>query len=82
MEAFRIIQFLPCNITEHAIFIQIKGFLTACRNTAADCIIFLTVWNSWLRQQISKILSLYKVSFKLPLEWRRETGCQNESGMF
>ena len=48
--------------TEHAIFIQIKGFLTACRNTAAYCISHLTVWNSWLRQQISKKPSLYKVS--------------------
>ena len=50
MEAFRIIQ--SYRVTEHAIFIQSKGFLTACRNTAAYYIIFLTVWNSWLRQQL------------------------------
>ena len=36
MEAFRIIQ--SYHVTEHAIFKQIKGFLTACRNTAAYCI--------------------------------------------
>ena len=41
------------------LFIQSNGFLTACRNTAADCIIFLTVGNSWLRQQTSKVASLY-----------------------
>ena len=35
-EASRIIQ---CHhVTEHAIFKQSKGFLTACRNTAAKCI--------------------------------------------
>ena len=51
-------------------FIQSKGFLTACRDTAADCIIFLTVWNSWLRQQTSKIPSLYKVS--LSFRWNDE----------
>ena len=47
-------------------FIQSKGFLTACRNTAADCIIFLTVWNSWIRQQTSKILvfTRYHLSFR------------------
>ena len=45
MEAFRIIQ--SYHVTEHAIFYtKYKGFLTACRNTVADCIIFLTVWNS------------------------------------
>ena len=43
----------PCNLYKW------KVCLTACRNTAAYCIIFLTVWNSWLRQQISKIPSLY-----------------------
>ena len=43
----------PCNLYKW------KVFSTACRNTAAYCIIFLTVWNSWLRQQISKIPSLY-----------------------
>ena len=48
----------PCNVYKW------KGFLTACRNTAAYCIIFLTVWNSWLRQQISKIPSLYKESLR------------------
>ena len=51
-----------------------KGFfdslLTACRNTAAYCIIFLTVWNSWLRQQILKIPSLYKVL--LSFRWNDE----------
>ena len=36
MEAFRIIQ--SYHVPEHAIFKQIKGFLTACRNTAAYCI--------------------------------------------
>ena len=41
---------------------KLKVFLTACRNTAAYCISHLTVWNSWLRQQISKKPSLYKVS--------------------
>ena len=46
----------PCNLYKW------KVFLTACRNMAAYCIIFLTVWNSWFRQQIPKILSLYKVS--------------------
>ena len=51
-------------------FIQSKGFLTACRNTAADCIIFLTVWNSWLKHQTLKILSLYKVS--LSFLWNDE----------
>ena len=45
-------------------------FLTACRNTAAYCIIFLTVWNSRLRQQISKKPSLYKVS--LSFRWKDE----------
>ena len=45
----------PCNLYKW------KVFLTACTNTAAYCIVFLTVWNSWLRQQISKIPSLYKV---------------------
>ena len=47
-----------------------KGFLTACRNTAAYCISFLTFWNSWLRQQILKIPSLYKVS--LSFRWNDE----------
>ena len=47
-----------------------KVFLTACRNTAAYCIVFLTVWNSWLRQQISKIPSLYKES--LSFRWSDE----------
>ena len=28
--------------------------MTACRNTAADCIIFRTVCNSWLRQQFRR----------------------------
>ena len=68
MEAFRIIQ--SYHVTEHAIFIQSKGFLTGCRNTAAYYIIFLTVWNSWLRQQTSKIPSLYKVS--LSFRWNDE----------
>ena len=54
----------PCNLYKW------KGFLTACRNTAACCIIFLTVWNSWLRQQILKIPSLYKVS--LSFRWNDE----------
>ena len=44
--------------------------MTACRNTAAYCIVFLTVWNSWLRQQILKIPSLYKVS--LSFRWNDE----------
>ena len=55
----------PCNLYKW------KVFLTACRNTAAYCIIFLTVWNSWLRQQISKIPSLYKVSLSF---------CWNDEG--
>ena len=42
----------PCNLYKW------KFFLTVCRNTAAYCIIFLTVWNSWLRQQILKKPSL------------------------
>ena len=54
----------PCNLYKW------KVFLTACRNMAAYCIIFLTVWNSWLRQQISKIPSLYKVS--LSFRWNDE----------
>ena len=29
---------IPTRVTEHAILVQIKGFLTACRNTAAYCI--------------------------------------------
>ena len=44
--------------------------MTACRNTAAYCIFFLTFWNFWLRQQISKIPSLYKVS--LSFRWNDE----------
>ena len=36
MEALRIIQ--SYHVTEHAIFIQSNGFLTACRNTAAYCV--------------------------------------------
>ena len=55
----------PCNLYKW------KGFLTACRNTAAYCIIFLTVWNSWLRQQISKMPSLYKESLSF---------CSNDEG--
>ena len=55
----------PCNLYKW------KVFLTACRNTAAYCIIFLTVWNSWLRQQISKIPSLYKVLLR---------SCWNDDG--
>ena len=39
---------MPC-------LIQSKGFLTACRKTAAHCIICLTVWNL-------KIPSVYRVS--------------------
>ena len=35
-KSFRVIQFLPCNQTCH--FYKIKGFLTACWNTAAYCI--------------------------------------------
>ena len=54
----------PCNLYKW------KVFLTACRNTAAYCIIFLTVWNSWLRQQISKIPSLYELS--LSFRWNDE----------
>ena len=54
----------PCNLYKW------KVFLTSCRNTAAYCIIFLTVWNSWLRQQISKIPSLYKES--LSFRWSDE----------
>ena len=69
---------LPCNWSEHAIFIQIKGFLTACRNTAAYCI-FLPFetpdsGSKFGRNQVFII--------EVPLEWRRETGCQNESGIF
>ena len=56
--------FPPCNLYKW------KVFLNACRNTAAYCIIFLTVWNSWLRQQILKIPSLYKVS--LSFRWNDE----------
>ena len=55
-EASRIIQ------SHHVTYTNERFFLTACRNTAAYCIIFLTVWNSWLRQQISRIRSVYKVS--------------------
>ena len=44
--------------------------MTACRNTAGYCITFLTVWNSRLRQQISKIPSLSKVS--LSFRWKDE----------
>ena len=55
-EASRIIQSHHVTYTNESCFL-----LTACRNTAAYCITFLTVWNSWLRQQISKIPSLYKV---------------------
>ena len=54
----------PCNLYKW------KVFLTACRNTAAYCIIFLTVWNSWLRQPILKIPSLYEVS--LSFRWNEE----------
>ena len=36
----------------------------------AYCTIFLTVWDSSLRQQISKILSLYNVS--LSFRWNDE----------
>ena len=54
----------PCNLYKW------KVFLTACRNTAAYCIILLTVWNSWLRQQISKIPSLYELS--LSFRWNDE----------
>ena len=60
-EAFRIIQ--SHHVIKHAVFKQSKGFfwLRVVENTAAYCIIFLTFWNTWLRQQISKIPSLYKV---------------------
>ena len=63
-EASRIIQ------SHHVTYTNERFFLTACRNTAAYCIIFLTVWNSWLRQQILKIPSLYKVS--LSFRWNDE----------
>ena len=63
-EASRIIQ------SHHVTYTNERFFLTACRNTAAYCIIFLTVWNSWLRQQISKIPSLYKES--LSFRWSDE----------
>ena len=39
-EASRIIQ------SHHVTYTNERVFLTACRNTAAYCIIFLTVWNS------------------------------------
>ena len=64
-EASRIIQSHHVTYTNESCFL-----LTACRNTAAYCITFLTVWNSWLRQQISKIPSLYKVS--LSFRWNDE----------
>ena len=64
-EASRIIK------SHHVTYTNERFFLTACRNTAAYCIIFLTVWNSWLRQQISKIPSLYKVSLSF---------CWNDEG--
>ena len=63
-EASRIIQ------SHHVTYTNERVFLTACRNTAAYCIIFLTVWNSWLRQQISKIPSLYELS--LSFRWNDE----------
>ena len=65
-EASRIIQSHHVTYTNESCFL-----LTACRNTDAYyCITFLTVWNSWLRQQISKIPSLYKVS--LSFRWNDE----------
>ena len=56
---------LPCNLYIWNVFLT-----AACRNTAAYCIIFLTLWNSWLRQQILKIPSLYMVS--LIFRWNDE----------
>ena len=56
---------LPCNLYKWNVFLT-----AACRNTAAYCIIFLTLWNSWLRQQILKIPSLYMVS--LIFRWNDE----------
>ena len=64
-EASRILSSIPpCNLYKW------KVFLTACRNTAAYYIIFLTVWNSWLRQPILKMPSLYKVSSSF--RWNEE----------
>ena len=63
-EASRIIQ------SHHVTYTNERFFLTACRNTAAYCIIFLTVWNSWLRQPILKIPNLYEVS--LSFRWNEE----------
>ena len=63
-------------------FIQSKGFLTACRNTAADCIIFLTVWNSWLRHQTSKILSLYKLSLSFLWNDEGKQAVKTKAGCF
>ena len=62
IETFRIIQ------SHHVTYTKV--FLTASRNTAAYCIIFLTVWKSRLRQQISTIPSLYKAS--LSFRWNDE----------
>ena len=56
---------LPCNLYKWKVFLT-----AACRNTAAYCIIFLTLWNSWLREQILKIPSLYMVS--LIFRWNDE----------
>ena len=56
---------LPCNLYKWKVFLT-----AACRNTAAYCIIFLTLWNSWLRQQFLKIPSLYMVS--LIFRWNDE----------
>ena len=68
------------------LFIQSNGFLTACRNTAADCIIFLTVGNSWLRQQTSKVASLYHWAFagmtKGNRLWERKRNVLRREGYF
>ena len=74
-EAFRIIQ--SHHVIKHAVFKQSKGFLTACRNTAAYCI-FLPFGTPDPGSKFRR----YQLFIKFLLEWRRGAGCRNQSGMF